>query len=221
MNISLTELIWLSHDIKIIRDDRPKWLRSLPSADDEDEAKYARYHRFFYELVKRHGAESVVEIGIRQETSAAHFACQSAACRVITARDDPAASTSVNDIASRHSLKNLASFSGDSAAIRSEVSKLGTIDVLFIGSALGFERCYDEYVFYRSIVKHGGIIFFDDIHASRDMDFIWEHVTDRKAQLFGLHHTGFGVCQVDTAIVPPKPEAVFSEYSTKFNGSSK
>lgn len=202
MNTSLTELIWLAHDLRTIRDDRPEWLRSMPSANDEGQTQYARYYRFFYEFVKRCGPESVLEIGTYLGTSAAHLAYSSPSCRVVTMDIEVNPSVIVNEIAARRELKNLTAVTGDSAKIFADVAKLGMFDVLFIDAVHDFEHCYSEYLLYRPMVKHGGIIFFDDIHISREMDAAWECIADPKADLLELHYTGFGACKVDASVTP-------------------
>lgn len=193
MKCTLDDLRKLSAELGSIPDDRPDWLRALPSASDEHMTQFARYYRFFHEFVKRFRPLSVLEIGTYKGTSAAHLAFAAPKeTTVVTLDVDPSSCTAVQAFG----LKNIIPVTGDSAASAEALEFFGPYDVLFIDAQHDFEHCRGEYLRYRQMVNPGGVIFFDDIHYGSEMEQAWVSVEEPKVELPELHYTGFGACAV-------------------------
>jgi predicted O-methyltransferase YrrM len=195
MKITMSLCDQLAGDIArgAIADDRPQWLRDMPSASDNT----ARYYPFFYQLARRHAPLKMLEIGTYRGTSAAHMAYGAQMGgkegQVFTVDIDENAKRFADDVANAHGLRELTAFCMDSVASKAMLSALGPFDVLFIDTAHNFRQAYSEYVELRPLVRDGGLIFFDDISLGAEMVTLWEYVADPKWRLDSLHYTGFGV----------------------------
>jgi len=177
----------------MLSDNRPEWLKEMPSASDNT----ARYYRFFHHLVGRFGPLRVLEIGTYAGTSACHFAYHNAGGLVRTIDCDPNASRAAERYADRCAAI-LDTVTADSIEyVRTTMVHLAPLpfDVLFIDGLHNAAQVSAEYTAYRPFVLENGLIFFDDINLG-DMDDFWRGVTDPKIRLDTLHYTGFGCCRV-------------------------
>lgn len=190
----LSDLVMLANEFLLIPDDRPEWLKNLPSARDEDMTQFGRYYRFFWEFVKRQQPETVLEVGTYYGSSIAHFAA---------AGNKPSCVTiDINLEAARHvsafGLKNIMTLIGNSSdMVKMSAHLHWQYDVLFIDAFHDFKNCYQEYLNYRPLLREGGIIFFDDVAMDAEMKLAFELVGDPKVELPTLHWTGFGAAKVD------------------------
>ena len=76
------------------------------------------------------------------------------------------------------------------------------LDMLYIDATHDFNWAYGEYLRYRKLVKHGGIIFFDDLNLHPQMEFLWKSIKEEKHRHDELHWTGFGYVVKDDNITP-------------------
>ena len=78
-------------------------------------------------------------------------------------------------------------------ALAWQISKRGSIDILFIDTDHNGEQVIIELSLYSPLVRPGGIILFDDIRINDGMSQWWDNLDEGKFELPGMHHTGFGV----------------------------
>ncbi|MFA4971567.1 MAG: class I SAM-dependent methyltransferase [bacterium] len=156
------------------------------------------YYRFFHEFIQRHGPARVVDIGTHMAGSAVHLACGNPQGHVYTMDPDP---NSKNCVALLP-VKNITAFTGTSMALADQIRRFGPFDIAVIDGEHHINHMYPEYVCYRSMVKDGGLIFFDDVNYDQfpSMRIAWDLIPDPKALLPTLHFSGFGVCKVDHSI---------------------
>ena len=198
--------------ISTVTDDRPEWLKAMPSAMEEGITQFGRYYRFFWEIAKRWKPGRILEIGTYKGSSIAHFAAGNPEGKCVTVDIEIQASILANEL----KLPNLLAITGDSGLSVDRCKILAPYDVLFIDGLHDFNHCYGEYCLYRPLVKHGGFIFFDDIHIHKEMEVAWEYIIDEKHDISNLHWTGFGMCQVDQNQTPRPWVDVIMEATRKF-----
>lgn len=195
----------LAEDIIKLQDSRTSMLRSLRDAEHPT----CPYYRFFQELIWHFSPIDVLEIGTFVGTSAAHFAwgnClnrrdgSSLWGRVVTIDINPDAKRCVAELA----LSNIQPLTGDSLGI--DWFKEPTFDVLFVDGEHTFNRAYQEYIFYRSLVRHGGLMIFDDVGLEMDgdeMNVFWDMIPEPKCRVDHLHpNVGFGLVEKRDELVP-------------------
>lgn len=197
MNVTLEELRSLSDSLHTIPDDRPQWLKEMPYAMESP----SHYYRLLYEIVKRHKPAYTLEIGVDKGGSTLTLAAAHPSGRVISVDIDEPSCANANRIAISRSLFNIQAMVNDSLK---HVKFLQGIpmkaDLLFLDGYHDFKHAFAEYQQYRPLMKQGAIILFDDIHESKDMEAVWDHVVDPKIELPKSHWTGFGACKVDFSI---------------------
>lgn len=205
--------------VPTLRDDRPGWLRELPSANDDN----SLYYRLLYEIGKRFAPLKMVEIGTYAGTSAAHLAMENTNGRVVTIDNNPEAIEKAKrlPVHAVHTSARIEMILGDSSfalneVLLPEVRHTGEYyDLVFIDGLHTFNQTYVEYVGYRQLLKPGGIILFDDVAlpmATNEMEIFWDHVIDPKVRVDAMHRTwdsqgkhiyaGFGACKT-----PGEPNA--------------
>lgn len=186
---TLAAAVTLARELPRLADERPGQLRALPYATDADSA----YYRFLYEWCRRSRPAVTLEIGTYLGGSAAHMAVGNPDGHVWT--------LDINPDAVRHAdaleLPNLTALLGDSGPSVDRVRDLlpGPVDLLYIDGWHSFDQTFAEYQLYRPLVRPGGLMLFDDIDlqtATDEMQRFWTAVSEPKAKLDGLHHTGFG-----------------------------
>jgi predicted O-methyltransferase YrrM len=203
---TLDAVVSLAASLATIPDRRPDWLRGLHEAT----AASSLYYRLFYELTSFYGPLDVIEIGTYVGTSIAHLAAGGG--RAVTVDHNPDAARQVAAHVRPH-LANVEAFTADSgefARLNPAGLNILGIDILFIDGNHTWAQAYGEYIAYRPFLRHGGLIFFDDIHlpmATREMDVFFDMIPDPRRDLPGMHHTGLGVAKVDHTIVPPSWDA--------------
>jgi predicted O-methyltransferase YrrM len=213
VNISLEELRSLSDNLHNVPDNRPAWLREMPYAMET----LSHYYRLIWELVKQKKPAYSLEIGIDKGGSTLTLAAAHPAGSVVSVDISKDACENARRIAEAHGLRNLVVANDDSLR---NIKLLRTIgkkaDLLFLDGRHDFEHCYAEYIEYRPFMQQGGIILFDDIHESRQMETAWEYVVDPKVELPRAHHSGFGACKVDHSIVCPTLSSIVDQAYEKF-----
>ncbi|MCE9584602.1 MAG: class I SAM-dependent methyltransferase [Planctomycetes bacterium] len=187
---SLGELLRLASEHEAPPDLRPAWLASL----DNDPA--GTYYRYFFEFAKRYRPAVFLEIGTCEGKAAAHAAAGNPEGLVITLDVKEQAKRLTEAIG----LPNVVSLVGHSLELPRRLRYLPRLDALFIDADHSFETAGREYALYRSFLRDGGTSFFDDIHLNGDMERFWAAMPDPKAELPGLHQSGFG-CAVKDARV--------------------
>ena len=223
----LSNCLAIADALPRISDDRPEWLRNMASASDPT----ALYYRFFHELVQEFCPLKVLEIGTYVGTSAAHLAFANGGGSVLTIDINPDAKLQLERAIEGHGLKfAIEAVTADSmqwANINRYLAADGHrgFDILFIDGLHNFNQTYGEYVAFRSFVKDGGLIFFDDLEldmATREMQVFWALVPEEKQKLDMLHYTGFGVCKKDSNVYVPawgdivgRAEQMMREFATR------
>lgn len=208
---NVNEIILLATELAAggIVDDRPDWLRAMPSASDNT----ALYYPFLYQLMRRLPAKPpmhqllVLEIGTYLATSAAHMAYGaqlSEGAQIVTVDIDENAVCHADAIAVEHGLPLLA-YRHDASARDAQKALVhgAPYDILFIDANHDFISAYGQYAVLRSLVRDGGLIFFDDIELNPEMRAAWEFIPEKKYTLNALHYTGFGVVVKDSTIPVP------------------
>jgi predicted O-methyltransferase YrrM len=202
INFGVDEVQGLASEFGDGPDERPEWLRQL----DTDETSV--YYRFFFEFARRFRPAIAFEIGTCEGKSAAHLAAGNPEGVVITLDIKPQAKS----LADALLLPNLVSVTCDSMAGPQLLRWMPSIDLLFIDGDHTLPQAYGEYELYRPFVKDGGLIFFDDIHISPEMEFMWRTLADPKEDLRALHYTGFGVVRKDSAVRPLSLDSVTADF---------
>ena len=185
-------------------DDRPEWLKDMPSARDNT----AFYYPFLYHLAASPEYKNILEIGTYKASSAAHLAvgAKKHGGHVLTLDVDPEAARLADEVAKAHELPITALVvdSRSPATLRAvEELRLAPFDILFIDSAHNFSQAYDEYQRYRHFVREHGLIFFDDVGLDAEMRTLWDYIADPKIRLDLLHYTGFGAALKSRLVVQP------------------
>ncbi len=196
--MTLDEIEHLAHHLPA--DDRPAWLRNMPSASDNQ----ALYYRFFDALVQQFGPLDVLELGTYHGTSLAHLAYANSGfvvsidvderAREIAAGLDKWCVAMIDAVV--HDTLTL-----DVAAARRSWSERRLdpalrFDVLFIDTRHTFAQAMAEFERYSPLVRDGGLVFFDDLLLGAEMRALWEALPEPKRRLDALHYTGFGVVQI-------------------------
>lgn len=213
MNLSLQDLRTLSDSLHTIHDDRPAWLKAMPYAMEE----IHHYYRLLWEIVKRYKPEYVLEIGIDKGGSTLTLAAANPAATVVSVDIDKASCDRARQLAGDHGLKNLIVTCDDSLkniALLEKIRKKA--DLLFLDGCHDFAHAYPEYEQYRAFMKDGGIILFDDIHESRQMEVAWDYVVDQKCELPRAHHSGFGACKVNHSVTCPTFSSIVAQATARF-----
>jgi predicted O-methyltransferase YrrM len=195
----LDDAITIARSLETIEDTRPEWLRRLPHADDPQ----ALYYRALYEWTRKFQPARILEIGTDRGWSAAHMAAGAPHSSVVTLDIRPESADFVRALP----IANIVPLTMSSSMAAQHVMSFHPFDMLYIDANHTFNEAYGEYTAYRPVLRDGALIVFDDLALDMlgdEMGVFWAHVLDPKARLDHLHHTGFGICQVNTSIhVPP------------------
>lgn len=213
MNVSLQELRSLSDNLHTIPDDRPQWLKEMPYVTQPGSS----YYQFIYELVKRHRPARVLEIGIDKAGSTMCLSYGNPSGKVWSMDISKESCENARRLSREHNITNLSIIQGDSLKAPERSGWEDKVDLLFLDSWHSFDQVYREYVLYRSTVKEGGIILFDDIRYSKEMAVAWDLIPDPKIDLSELHHSGFGACKVDPSITPVSWESIREEAKRRYS----
>lgn len=204
MNISLEELRNFSDVLASLPDDRPQWLKDMPYAMENP----SHYYRLLFEIVKRYKPKYSLEIGVDKGGSTLTLAAANPEGLVVSVDIDQASCENARKIAEAHGLGNLRVAQNDSLAhvksLKEIEEQIGVkAELLFLDGRHDFLHCRAEYEGYRPFMKQGGIILFDDIHESSEMEQAWASIVDPKIECPKAHWSGFGACKVDHAISCP------------------
>ncbi len=208
--MNLSDLKQLASELPRLFDDRPLWLKEMPYASQPG----SDYYRWLWELGKRFHPERVLEIGIDKGASTLTLAASNPTGTVVSMDINPGACENARTIARHHEIKNLGILHQDSLKV---VAFERPFDLLFLDSWHSFDQVYREYESYRPLVRPGGIILFDDIRYSKEMEVAWDYIADPKMDLSELHHSGFGACQVDPALTPRTWETIKAEAKERYS----
>jgi len=88
--------------------------------------------------------------------------------------------------------KNIDYIEGDSTAVAPRKVK-GKPELVFFDTDHTYKRTVNEVRAFRSIMKPGGIMLFDDVRVGPEMEQFWSWLEDPKLELPELHWTSFGV----------------------------
>ena len=186
MNIlSLPEIFALADQARVA-DTRPFSIRDLyPDIAPGDE-----YYKFIYLLTHALQPSLIVELGVAGGKSLMHFAAGYPSARVIGI--DP------QDTYPLPSFPNIEMWQGFSVDMADRVAALGIpIDLLFIDTDHTLRGTIGEYLAYSPLMRTGGIMLFDDIHLSTQMDEAWTWLPKPKYELPLHSHCGFGMIVKD------------------------
>lgn len=186
-------------------DDRPESLKQLRDAMHPT----CPYYLFLYKLMRELKPSSILEIGTYVGTSAAHLLVgtdnQATQATVVTIDINPDAARCVREL-------NLPieTITADSFNAYQQF-KPESFDVLYCDGWHDFNQTFAEYTYYRSLIKEGGLMIFDDVNldmAGDEMNVFWACVTEPKVRLDHLHTTtGFGVVVKDSHRPPMATQA--------------
>jgi len=196
----------VAHRLDEYPDTRPEWVQNLPYANDPD----ASYYRALFHWASTLLPARVLEVGTDRGWSAAHISAGSPGAAITTVDMRPESVVAVRSMP----LSNVLPLTMKSCDAYVHVSSRGPFDMLFIDANHTFNDAYGEYSMFRPLVVDGGLILFDDVGlemAGDEMGVFWDYVLDRKARLDHLHHTGFGICEVDHSVTIPPWRNVIEE----------
>lgn len=214
MNVSLEDLRALSDSLASLPDDRPAWVRAMPYVTETP----SHYSKLLFEIVRRYKPEVVIEIGIDKAGSTMSLAAGNPGSQITSIDIDRASCENAGRIAAQQGLKNLTVLHDSSTRRAPMLVKSGMkADLLFIDGAHDFFHCYRDYEVFRPLMNQGGIILFDDIHQGREMEVAWSYVVDPKIELPRSHHSGFGACKVNHAVVCPSFDDIQEEAKRKYS----
>ena len=213
MNVSLNDLKALAVELPRLFDDRPMWLREMPYVTQSGSS----YYQFLWELVKRYQLGRILEIGIDKAGSTFCLSVGNPYGRVFSMDVNAGVCENARTLARHHGVENLTVLCNDSLKVESALFEC-PLDLLYLDSWHSFDQVYREYVLYRPFVKDGGIILFDDIRYSKEMQVAWDLIPDPKIDLSELHHSGFGACKVDRSITPVSWESIHEEAKRRYAG---
>lgn len=194
-------------------DSRPAWLRAMPHATDPE----AMYYRALYEWSVALQPTKILEIGTDRGWSAANIAAGSPLSTVVTLDILPQGADHVSALP----IDNIVALTMNSSMAAEHVVGFAPFDMIFVDGNHTFNQAYGEYTTYRPFVRDGALILFDDLAldmAGDEMGVFWDHVLDRKRRLDELHHTGFGICEVDRAIQIPPWKEIIQEATRRIQG---
>lgn len=210
--MTLESLKALAGVLPRIFDDRPMWLKEMPYVTQPGSS----YYQFLWELVKRHQPGRILEIGIDKAGSSFCLAVGNPLGRVFSMDVNVGVCENARTLARHHGVSNLTILHHDSLKAESALFEC-PLDVLFLDSWHSFDQVYREYEKYRPYVKEGGIILFDDIKYSKEMEVAWAYIMDPKVDLSELHHSGFGACVVDKRISPLPWSVIRQQAAEKYS----
>jgi predicted O-methyltransferase YrrM len=204
----LDRAVQVAGSLEEIPDTRPGWLLALPHASDPA----ARYFRALYEIARVLEPKSILEIGTDRGWSAASMAAGSEGAHVVTIDINPESA----EFVARLPIGGITALTLNSGVAFEHVRRFAPFDWAFVDGNHTFNQTFGEYALYRPLVRTGGLMLFDDLAldmAGDEMGVFWEMVVDRKERVDRLHHTGFGVCEVDHAVSLPPWEQVIASAS--------
>ena len=150
-------------------DERPSWLKERDDGyhPRPGTKECAMYYKFLYALVKIVQPPIVVELGAGAHAiSALHIAAGSPTSRVTTVDTSPDMLASIKEAP----VTNLEGWVGHSLDLFPQfASQLpGLIDLFFLDTSHVYGETVEEYRRYRTLVRRGGIMLFDDIVTHLD-----------------------------------------------------
>jgi predicted O-methyltransferase YrrM len=209
--MNLDDLMKLAAALPALPDDRPAWLRAMPYVTQPGSS----YYQFLWELVKRYRPAKILEIGIDKAGSTLSLAAANTEGSVTSMDISAGVCENARAIARHNGVQNLTILEGDSLKSAGLVQR--PFDLMFLDSWHSFDQVYREWENYRPLMRPGGIILFDDIRYSKEMEVAWGYINDPKIDLSMLHHSGFGACQVDPAVTPRFWEAIKDEAKERYS----
>lgn len=193
MDVDLKAIELLGQSILYSPDERPQWLKEkvysqAPNQKPTEIELQALYYRLFWDLAKKYKPKRCLEIGTHLGSACAHLALPNPEGVVVTVDINLGATT----LADEMRIPNLRAIHADSSAYFQDF-KGELFDLIYVDGHHTFNQAYGEYVNFRQLLRDDGIMFFDDLRLSAEMEAFWEFVGDEKLRLDFLHHTGFGV----------------------------
>lgn len=172
-----------------IADPRPERLRAitrnLPTCEP--------YNRFFFAWVQKTKPQRIVETGTDRGRSAIHLALGHPGAKV-TSIDIDGGCTRLLEAFQIPNVQALTGSSTDPKIVARFENR--SIDILFIDSLHECDHVRSEIAVYMPKLRHGALVFMDDIHLSPGMERVWNEIDLPKREISDLHFTGFGVFEV-------------------------
>lgn len=185
------------------KDPRPEWLFTLPEAD----LHTSQYHCLLYVLAARHAPLNILELGTGRGTSACHFAAANPGGLVVSVDSDQEAKGRTESAWKGPAEQRPVCFTVDTRDARAVIPQV-VYDIVFIDAMHTFFHAYSEYVTFRQMLRPHGLVVFDDIEYSPEMEAVWAMIPDPKVVVPHMHYTGFGVVQKLDGVEPlPVEEA--------------
>lgn len=145
-----------------------------------------------------------LEIGICGGQSATHLAAGNSDGVVISIDIKLEAKSLIDALL----IPDLVSVTCDSMAGPHLFRWMPEIDVHYIDGDHTLSQAYGEYELYLYFVRDGALVFFDELHISPEMEFMWRSVADPKGDLVVLHYVALDVALKDPAARPVTLDAV-------------
>lgn len=189
--MTLEEIVGLARSLQSAPDTRPDHIKKM----QDDSTPNAFYYRFMHELVRLVKPACIVETGTRLGNSAAQMADANPKGKIVTLDIDPKAKTLVEQMG----FKNIVAITVDSTseeALKAVLAHFSSIDLLFLDSDHRYDVVWNEYKTFRSFVRPGAPMLFDDVMLNPEMKKFWSEVVDPKQEVPFLHTTcnaSFGI----------------------------
>lgn len=192
---TILELVGMVEEGRIVC---PPWVKQLVGSYHEGRP----YYMLMYAMAQDLAPARIIEIGTDKAAGTMVLA-HNPVNEVITVDIDPACQGHVDSLPST----NVTFILGDSLKVADRIAaEFAPFDLLLIDAEHNCESMYQEYHRYRSMVRPGGIILFDDISLSASMSNAWDLVLDPKVSLPKMHSSGFGAAIKDDSVVVPSWE---------------
>ena len=146
----------------------------------------AQYYPFLYLVAQKLQPKLVVELGVLDGRSTAHFAHGAPNARIVGIDlDIPTAS---------FPYPHLEFWQGDTLDMVQRIADIKIpISLLFVDATHTAENALGEYLLYSPLMENGGIILFDDIFMEGMMS-LWPQIPEPKFASDKLHGScGFGI----------------------------
>ena len=155
--------------------------------------KTALYYRYLHRVSQLLGPSQIVELGVYNAWSTAHFAAPSPLSAVFAV--DPAPQSGFRAVTDRYpNIKVVLDRSDNQAVLNMFPSH--SLDICFIDTIHEYEQATREISLWAPKMRTGGIFFLDDIDLNSGMRRFWTEVPFPKASLPWLHFSGFGIAVV-------------------------
>ena len=161
------------------------WLKELHGEAQVERFDWMGYYRFLYLVAQSIKPELTVEVGTNQGTSAVFMkkGHPEGEVNTVDVLKIPAAATTLKRFDIHYHIMDSLKYTPPPFPI----------DLMFFDTSHTYGQTLAEYEKFSPLVRAGGVMCFDDVSVSPDMERFWSGLEATKIPLPELHHSGFGV----------------------------